>query len=288
MSLENRRTFLRRASRIARLSLLGGGAALGCDGLLERHRVQVDSRRLDLALGPHAPPQWRAVVLSDFHFDPLCEGDYVERCVRLANSLRPDVVFLTGDFITSSHRSIGELAGLLASLQPAHGVFACLGNHDFWNQPDKVAAALRKRDIEVLLNQQTRVSCGGGELAVAGLESAWSGKPNWAQAARGLRDGERAVMLMHEPDYISNFRNDRRVALQLSGHTHGGQVCLPGGIALRLPSWGLRYPAGLFQVEGLPLYVTRGIGTIRVPVRLFCPPEITCLDIHNTAAPAVA
>src|SRR5205814_201629 len=123
---------------------------------------------------------------------------------------------LTGDFVSNSAQRAGELAELLGSLRPVSGVLACLGNHDFWHRSAQVAAALRKQHIEVLLNQQTHVACAGGQLAVAGLESAWSSTPDWPRASRGLRPAERAIVLMHEPDFVGHLCDDRRIALQLS------------------------------------------------------------------------
>jgi uncharacterized protein len=146
---------------------------------------------------------------------------------------------------------------------------------------------LKSAGIEVLFNQHTRVRMADGELVVAGLQSAWGGYPNWNDAARGMRKGERAVALMHEPDFATELKRDQRVALQLSGHTHGGQIRMPGIGALRLPLWGRKFQAGFYEMDQLKLHVHRGIGTITWHVRVCCPPEITCLDITNSGELAV-
>lgn len=284
MILTNRRAFVRRLAKLTAMPLFCGGGAFGYGTLLERHRVEVEQHQIKLALGDRAPARLRAVAMSDFHFDPLCEADYVAKCVSIANTLAPDVIFLTGDYATGSSDRIGEFAGLLAELRPQSGVFACLGNHDHWSNAARVTGALRAVGVEVLANRQTRVRCAGGELVVAGLQSAWGGAPDWPRAARGLRPGERAVVLMHEPDVAREFCKDRRIALQLSGHTHGGQVRVPMLGALRLPKWGRIYQAGFYDVDGLTLHVNRGIGTISCHIRLLCPPEIACFDIINTGA----
>jgi predicted MPP superfamily phosphohydrolase len=122
---------------------------------------------------------------------------------------------------------------------------------------------------------------------IAGLQSAWAGRPDWHNTADGLRKDDRVIALMHEPDFADNLAVDSRVAFQLSGHTHGGQVRIPGWGALILPSWGKRYQAGFYDVgarKSLKLYVNRGIGTIQHHVRVFCPPEIACFDVVNTDA----
>ena len=287
MNFDSRRAFIQRLTRFAGAPLLCGGGAIGYGSVLERHRVRVETHQVRLALGDDGPRQFRAVALSDFHYDPLHEADYVARCVDLANGLKPDVVFLTGDYVTGSSERAGEFAGLLARMKPRHGIFACLGNHDHWSGAARVAGALKSAGIEVLVNRHTRVQCGGGELVVAGLQSVWGGMPSWEQASRGLRRHERAVVLMHEPDFARTLSQDRRAAFQVSGHTHGGQVRLPWLGALRLPSWGRLFQAGFYDVDGLSLHVSRGIGTISYHVRLFCPQEITCFDISNTGAARV-
>lgn len=283
MPPEPRRTFLKRLRQFALAPLLiGGGSAYGYGSLLGRHRVVVESQDLRLSLGENGPRQLRAVLLSDFHFDPLHETDFVEKCISRANELRADVAFFTGDFISNHSKRIDDLAQIIGRIHAPRGAFACLGNHDYADGANVIVQSFKRQGIEILQNQHTRVPCGGGELVVAGLQSAWSSFPNWQQASHGFNSSDRAIVLMHEPDFAKNLHADKKVALQLSGHTHGGQVCLPGLGPMRRPPWGKNYTAGLFDVNGMALYVTRGIGTMHLPVRLFCPPEITCLNITNS------
>lgn len=287
MMVTSRRAFLNRLARFTALPLLYGGGTFAYSSLLARHRVRVDRHEVALALGERAPARLRALAMGDFHFDPLYEVEYLAKCVSIANDLKPDVIFLTGDFVSGRSERIGELAEVLGGLNPRAGIFACLGNHDQWLNASRVAAALKARGVEVLVNRQTRVGCAGGELVVAGLQSAWGGRPDWTAASRGMRGDERAIVVMHEPDFAQFLKEDRRIALQVSGHTHGGQVRVPFVGALRLPLWGRIYQAGLYDVDGLKLHVNRGIGTINWHVRFFCPPEITCFDIANSGAVAV-
>lgn len=283
MPLEPRRTFLKRLSRFAIAPLaVGGGSVYGYGSLIGRHRVVVETRKLRLPLGESGPHQLRAVHMSDFHFDPLHETEYLENCISRANDLHADVAFFTGDFITSRSRRIDDLAEILGRIQAPGGAFACLGNHDYIDGANVIVQSFRRQGIETLQNQHTRVHCGGGELVVAGLNSAWSSHPSWFEASRGMSMTDRAIVLVHEPDFAKNIPHDKRASLQLSGHTHGGQVCVPGLGPLRLPTWGKNFTSGLFDVNGKALYVTRGLGTMHIPLRLFCPPEITCLDITNS------
>ncbi len=279
-----RRAFLNKLVKFAGTPLLFGGGAFGYGSLLERHRVEVERHEIKLALGEGAPAKLRALTMGDFHFDPLYEAEYVAKCVTIANSLKPDVIFLTGDYVTGTSNRINEFAGLLSKLSPRSGIYACLGNHDHWSNAGKIIGALEKAGVQTLINQHTRVKCAGGELVVAGLQSVWAGKPDWSQASRGLRKDERAVVLVHEPDFARALSEDRRIALQLSGHTHGGQVRVPFYGALRLPTWGRLFQSGFYDLNALKLYVNRGIGTITFHVRFFCPPEIACFDITNTGA----
>lgn len=191
------------------------------------------------------------------------------------------MIFMTGDFITSSSRRVEELGEVLGGLKSKFGAFACLGNHDIWNQPHRVRVALERHGIRVLTNEHSRVRCADGEIVVAGLDSVWGGYPNWAKARRGLKGDDRVLMLMHEPDYAEILTKDASIVLQCSGHTHGGQVRVPGWGALILPRYGKRYQAGLYRVGPMQLHVNRGIGTVDQHVRFWCPPEIACLEVTN-------
>lgn len=279
---ESRRAFLSRLKWGYAPLLTGGSGAYAYGSMLERHRVVVEKHEVKLALGERGPARLRAVSLTDFHFDPLYETGYLEACVSKANALKPDVVLLTGDYISRTSERIKDLAEVLGRLQAKVGLFASLGNHDFWDDPYMVQRALQAKGIEVLMNQHTRVSCGDGQLLIAGLNSAWSGRPSWERVASGLKSHERALVLMHEPDFADQLAQDERAVMQFSGHTHGGQVRLPLLGALRLPSWGKNYEAGFYDVKKLKLHVNRGLGTVHYHVRFFCPPEISCFDIVNT------
>lgn len=284
---DTRRAFFNKLAKLAGAPLLCGGGAIGYGSLVERHRVKVDRHEVRLALGERAPGKFRALAMGDFHFDPLYEEEYLAKCVTLANSMKPDVIFLTGDYVTRKSDRAGDFADLLAKLSPRFGTYACLGNHDYWTNSVKIIGALERAGVRMLINDLTRVKCAGGELAVAGLQSVWAGKPDWSRASRGLRDDERAVVLLHEPDFARTLCGDRRIALQVSGHTHGGQVRVPFYGALRLPTWGRQFQSGLYDLDALKLHVNRGIGTISIHVRFFCPPEITCFDIINTGTNSV-
>lgn len=282
---EKRRAFLKRFRLLAAPAMImGGGGTYGYSSLIERHRVTVDRHDVRLALGSKGPTKLRAVGLTDFHFDPLFEEEYLAEVVRRTNALKPDIVMLTGDYISHTSRRFEEFGKIVGGFEATCGVYACMGNHDHWHQPGRIQDVLERQGIDVLVNRHTRVPCAGGEVVLTGLQSVWGGTPNWAVASKGLKPEDRTLVLVHEPDYATYLGGEERIVFLTSGHTHGGQIRLPGIGALRLPSWGKRYEAGFYNVKNIQLYVNRGIGTIQYHVRFMCPPEIACFDIVNTDA----
>lgn len=260
--------------------LVGGALVLGW---FERRKVEITRKQIALDLGPESPKSLRIALLSDFHFDPLHETEFADRWVALANEEKPDLALLLGDFVSDSARQFHLLADRLADLQAPLGTYAILGNHDFWSDPAGVIRDLDRVGIPVLRNEIRHIDTGDGELALAGLESVWGGRPD-PDCIRS-RGNERFILAMHEPDYVDHLPIPNRVALQVSGHTHGGQICPPSRYPLHGPVWGMRYRSGHFySVEtDTHLYVTRGLGTVRLHSRIFCPPEVAILDLHNTA-----
>jgi len=185
-------------------------------------------------------------------------------------------VLFTGDFVSKSAERVADLAPILAQARPRLGSCAVLGNHDFWCGPGQISRALERHGIQVLRNAAVPIpDCPGWFLA--GLESFWAGRPDASFLDRAPADA-RFVALVHEPD-VFDLLTDSRIRLQISGHTHGGQVRVPFLGALMLPSWGRRFDAGLFRRDGRALYVNRGIGTVRFHVRMNCRPEITVLEL---------
>ncbi len=264
---------------------LAGGIATGHGFLVERHWTEVTKRRFGIDLGVDGPRRLRIAVLTDFHYDPLLEGEFFERVVAETNAEQPDLILLLGDFVSDAPEPAAELLSILAKLQAPLGVRAVLGNHDCWASTSRVARELERQGIDLLQNRRVTVAAGDGELILAGLESAWGGKPNPSFLQR-LPAGKRVLMLHHEPDYIDTLPQELRdkVAFQVSGHTHGGQICAPGGIVIETVSYGHKYRRGHYHVSPrTQLYVSRGIGTAGIHARLFCRPEIAILELTNTA-----
>jgi hypothetical protein len=218
----------------------------------------------------------RMVALGDIHFDPLFEETYIARVCRLVTDLRPDIILYTGDFITAHANRIDDLSDLLSQSVSRLGSFAVPGNHEHWTGLPFITRSLESRGIRVLRNDLVALP---GEEAVylTGLDSFWSGQPDLTIFSR-TPDDSRHILLVHEPDSF-NVLDDPRIKLQISGHTHGGQVRLPLYGAVVLPKLGKNFETGSYRRDNRHLYVNRGIGTLTPHVRLNCRPEITVFDL---------
>ncbi len=254
------------------------------------HLVRID---LKLPRLPEAFVGFKIAQLSDFHYNDLLSPLPMSRATKLVNENSPDLIALTGDFVTDSafsdylHDQYEEAesavpcAARLAEMHSHLGLYAVLGNHDGATNPRTVTAALEGRNIKVLRNTAVPIEKDGARIWLAGLDDMIEGKPDIAACLNNVPSAETVILLAHEPDF-ADIAARHPVDAQLSGHSHGGQVWLPGIGAPWLPGGARKYPRGLYQVGGLVLYTNFGIGTIRVPVRLNCPPEVTLFTLRRT------
>jgi predicted MPP superfamily phosphohydrolase len=270
----NRRTFVKRsvAATAVGLTAVGLAAGGGYARFVERHAVEVVP--VELELGLREP--LTATVLSDIHFDPLYEVDYLEEVVARVNGLSADLILYTGDFLSLSAERLTDLLAVLHRARAPLGSFAILGNHDHWIGANYISAAFAATGIPILRNRSVMIP-GRKDWYLTGLESFWVGKPNVAPIL-STPPQARHILLVHEPDPF-DLLTDPRIALQLSGHTHGGQIRVPLVGAICLPSLGKKYQAGLYAQGDRRLYVNRGIGTVNRHVRFNCRPEITLLKL---------
>ena len=213
--------------------------------------------------------------MTDLHLYPMTQPPLIKKAVAMANSLKPDLVVLTGDYVWQVLEAIDELAPILANLNARYGVYSTLGNHDYWLDADVITATMEAAGLPVLVNQGLTIQQGGGSIYLAGLDDGWSGNPDLEATLEGSKPEDPVILLCHEPDLADPFSKDGRVDVQLSGHTHGGQIRIPGIGALILPYLGRKYDIGLYRVNDMLLYTNRGLGVISEPVRYNCPPEIT-------------
>jgi len=246
----------------------------------------MEQHTLHLTRLPDAFRGMRIVQVSDFHYAEYTESWFLRDVVRHVNQLKPDLVLMTGDFISLgplSHsyarRHMPECAAILSEIEcPLR--YASLGNHDMEVGAACVVGALREHGIPTLVNQAVALERGGQRLWLAGLGSACFQDANPAAAIpSAAQTGKEPVIVMaHEPDILPEVAR-YNADLMLSGHTHGGQIRLPLLPPLVLPIYGRQYVEGLFRQGPTQLYVNRGIGAVGVPFRFNCPAEITAFTL---------
>jgi predicted MPP superfamily phosphohydrolase len=280
MTKLNRRVFLKRSGAIAVASV---AALSGFNWIINDYdNLEVVEKTIRIEGLGNGLDGFKIVQLSDFHFIPLTRPYLIKKAISLTNQLKPDLVVLTGDFIWHELEAIYDLAPLLTGINARLGTQAILGNHDHWLNAKVISTELKKVGIDVLFNEVRTISMGGDSLQVIGVDDGWSGKPDLMGSLGAMDNKIPGILLWHEPDLADQVPQDGRVALQLSGHSHGGQVRLPGKGALILPYLGTKYDCGLYRFERMYLYTNRGIGIISVPFRFNCRPEITSFILSST------
>jgi hypothetical protein len=244
--------------------------------LYERHHLDVTQTDVPVSGLAEALDGLRIGLVTDTHFSRTVPAEDIERAVRAALAARPDLIVLGGDYVTWGDRAyVGGAAELLAPLQAPHGVFAVLGNHD---DDRDMPAALAAKGFTVLKDARTRIVVRNEPLEIAGLRFWTRRVDRVAPVLRGARGT--TILLAHDPRMLREAAN-LDVPLMLSGHTHGGQIVLPGlgAVAAR------RFPvvAGAGRRENTAIYVSRGVGTVYVPLRFNCPPEVAIVTLRRLA-----
>ena len=275
-----------------KLALGAAGAALAADSLLwEPYHPQVTRIETELRNLPEAFDGFTIAQLSDFHYEPYFGAAQIRAGVEVANRLSPDLVVLTGDFVTVPFvKSRGRrrraaamaepCAELLASLKARCGSYAVLGNHDVSSDADMVTEALEQRGIPVLSNRAVPITQQGARFWLAGVNDVMERRADLDTAMRDVDRREPVVLLAHEPDF-ADLAALHNVDLQLSGHSHGGQIRLPFLVPAYLPPLARKYPWGIRRIGGLILYTNAGVGTIHVPMRWNCPAEVTLIILRK-------
>jgi hypothetical protein len=269
---------LDRRTALKALVATGVGVATGSvayGAAYERHHLTTTTRDVAVSGLPPALDGLRIGLITDVHHSAMVPADDVVRAVHLVQAGNPDLVVLGGDYVSFADRRFMEpVAELLTPLANApSGAFAVLGNHD---DDREMPAALARRGFEVLKDQRTTLTLRGERLDLAGVRF-WTRKA--AEIARVLAGtGETTILLAHDPRRLAEAAA-LDTQLVLSGHTHGGQVLVPGVGAIA----GRKFPvlAGYATQDNTSLFVSRGVGTVYVPVRINCPPEVAILTLRR-------
>ena len=218
--------------------------------------------------------------VSDTHIGPHFRTDALRPTIEMLRRAKPDILLLGGDYVSESPRfidpSVDSLTDMAATAR--FGTWAILGNHDMANTPERVVEALEKAGIPTLSNEAARVETDRGEIWVVGIADALLGEPDLEAAFRDIPADAPVAAMWHEPD-VADQMVPFDPLFMLSGHTHGGQVRIPGLVGAAVPRLGKKYPLGRDDVQGMPLYVSSGIGMYRPPVRFNCPPEVVMITL---------
>lgn len=268
----------RRPARTPLRQLVGNLSKVAKYAIDEANTLSLERVEITLDRLPKKLDGFKIVHLSDIHHSPFTGLEHIARAVKIANRLKPDMFILTGDYVSHETRFIAPVAKVLGELSAEFGTYACLGNHDHWTDADLVTARFREQNINVLINEGLRFEARGASFWLAGVDDHMVGKTDLPAALRGSYPDEMKLLLAHNPII---FRQAVRysVDLTLSGHTHGGQV------KVRDPEKRLIKPRkltnGLHDRKGSQIYITRGIGTVVLPIRYQCPPEISLLELRS-------
>lgn len=246
----------------------------------------------DVVTSPNVPPAFdgaRLVFVSDVHAGPYFGKGRMRNLVERVNQLRPDVLVLGGDYVGGRANGKQVFYPAVGAFDSRLGTVAVLGNHDTWEGKAESIKGLQDAGITVLMNSSARVrsGAGGDSIMIAGVEDLETGHPDAEAAAQDIARDSFTVLVSHNPDVFATAlpATEGAFDLALAGHTHSGQLTAFGSIAPIMPSeFGQRYRGGWLEESGVPILVSRGIGTVTAPVRFFAPPEINLIELRTGPA----
>ncbi len=281
-----KKTFSRRAllrTLIYSTIALSGSTAYATSDNLEILHTDVPIEGLPAALDG-----FTIGVMSDFHAGALGNNEVCLNAIQAMHELKPDMITLAGDFVDGANSHDAEnihnsmfLFQELETLNAPFGVFAVLGNHDHWADSKHVTELLTAKNIPVLNNRNIRLANG---LILAGVDDLWEGPGDIRKALRGVESEKHIIMLSHNPDINEDLIHDSSVSLVISGHTHGGQIRAP------ISHWAPWVPCGprytgktglIFETAQRRSFISKGVGTFLLPLRLFCPPDVAVLHLRS-------
>ena len=229
----------------------------------------------------------RVAQISDIHMGGWMNVERLQLVADLIKDQKPDLLLITGDFLMghsfseNSEQVLDDIVEVLSPLAKSIPSYAVLGNHDYWASSKAVRRMLLACGITDLTNTVFTITRDGESLHLCGVDDVWEGDVRLHDVIAQLSDDHAAILLAHEPDYADTSAVTGKFDLQVSGHTHGGQIALPFFGPPLLPYLGRNYPSGLYRVGDMYQYTNRGVGMARVPIRLNCPPEITLFVLES-------
>jgi uncharacterized protein len=271
----------RKALRLIKLGLFVSGlCTLLYAYFIEPNWIEINSLQLTL---PHLASEfngYKIVQISDIHVNKWMTSARLNRIVRLVNGQKPDLIVATGDFVTrNQQRFIPNLDATIGQLSAKDGIYGVLGNHDYSVNAPEVEKILAKNNIVNLKNTFYTLQRDNAKLYLAGVDDVYFGKDRLDLVLENLPSDGAAILLAHEPDFADKSKLTGRFDLQLSGHSHAGQIRIPFLRPLVLPTFAKKYYSGLYQFGQMKLYTNRGLGMTGFHLRFNCRPEITVFNL---------
>lgn len=273
----------RRAILRGTLALLGLAlvALVGYSAFIEPRMLEITEHEVHIPNLPWELDGFTIAQLSDVHVGLSVKPRRVRELVGLVNSQRPDLIVLTGDYVNRIPTNIEPSASALSGLKAQHGVYAVLGNHDYWTDAPRMTKALRDVGIDVLIDESRRISRGPASFQLVGLDDEWEGEPDYEKALAGIGQDDVCVVLAHNPDAVMSLVG-KPVSLLIAGHTHGGVLNFPLIGPIYTPTkLGPKYASGMMEYNGVRIFVCRGIGGT-TPFRFRSRPEIALLTLRRS------
>ncbi|MFC3038644.1 metallophosphoesterase [Virgibacillus xinjiangensis] len=283
-----RRSFIKKAAgSLLAMAGLGGGTYYYAREI-EPYLLQVNEEDISLPTISPAFDQFRIIQFSDTHIGFHYDIQQFQKLVKKINELEPDLIVFTGDLVDKPHRYDWNenLTNALRKLQAPFGKYWVYGNHDHGGYgTDKLAEVMESADFQLLQNSHTVIEKEAERFILAGIDDVVLGRPDISESLQQVNPELFTVMLAHEPD-IADVVAEFPVDVQLSGHSHGGQVQLPFIGHLYTPAFAEKYVEGRYNIphHQLSLYVSRGIGTTRLPYRFLCKPEIHVYSLNSSSS----
>lgn len=279
-----RRSFLKQIYKFGLGSLFLSAMCFSYARYIEPKQLKITKHFLESVKIPKSFDGIRIVLFSDTHLGFNYTAKQFLNLINFINEEAPDIIFFTGDLLDAPNKyeELGEITELLKELRAPLGKFSIYGNHDHGGYGSEIIKMMmEKADFELLINQNKKLYNKMNDyIYICGLDDGMLGKPNPAKALQGVDSEVYTILLAHQPDLVKTIL-DFPVDIQLSGHSHGGQVQLPFFGPIFTPVGSTTYYEGFYRIGKTQLYVNRGIGTTRVPFRFLCPPELTIFTLKS-------